>query len=248
MNDKAGPIAGVVGLLALIGVTATVMRSSSDPLARQVDDFIASSQNETPAERHADIAKRIAEAQALVDDPMFAKLDTKRQDVVHAHLAELVAFRGYVEALDKITPPRETRKDEQLRAIKSSLTQLKAPIEYQVEWSQTEAGQRQRQWLAEADALEKAVDGVANNYQKVYDEASALLKDSEGANLPARARKILDEANRLPAPESDGGKAIAGAPKVTYGTVFAFSRVDFVYDKWKKQREKLERLAALGKS
>lgn len=247
MNDmKAGPIAGIVGLVALIGVTVTMLRPSSSPLPQQVDDFLEASQKETSQERHADLTRRIDEVQALVNDATFDKLPVKKQDAVRAHLTELTAYRSFVEQLDKITPPRDLKKDEQLREVKSALTQLQAPIEYQVEWSQTEAGQRQRQWLADIDALEKEVDRVAKGYQTMVDEARKL--DPEGANLPQRARKILDEARKLPTPEADRGKMVPGSTSVTYATVFAFSRVDYIYDLWKKQRERLQGIAALGKS
>lgn len=248
MNDmKAGPIAGIFALAALVGVTVTMMRTGSTPLPQKVDDFLDKSRSETVQERHTDVAKRVEEIQALVSDPLFAKLPPEKQKAVKAHLVELSEYRDYVERLDKITPPHDAKKDEQLRDIKAGLVQLRVPIEYQVEWSQTEAGERHRQWLDDATALEKAVDAAEKGYQKVNADAETLRKDAEGANLPARAAKILAEGSKLPSPEADNSRKIPGSQNVTYATVFSFARVDFVYDKWKKNKEVLLNIKSLGK-
>lgn len=243
---KSGPIAGIIGVVALIGLAVTMLRQGAS-LPQEVDAFLERDSGENPAARHKDAPGRIQEAEALVNDSQFDKLPASKQEQVRGRLRELKAYQEYVAKLDKITPPRDAHGLEQLDQIKSGLVALTAPIEYQVEWSQTEAGMRHRAWLQDVEAIEKAVDELMKGYEKLAAEGREVLKDAEAANLPKRARKVLADARKLPSPESDKDKRLPQSAGVTYATVFAFPVVQHAYREWTAPREKLQRLAELGK-
>src|SRR5579859_2433514 len=247
MRDK-GPIAGLVTLVvvAIGGVVAVFSPRPSD-LPAKVQAYFDKADAQTPPERHREVSAQIAELQTLADDPEFAKLPKPKQETVTGRLTELNAYQGYSQEMDAVASPASVSNEATLKEIETQLAKIKVPVEYQVEWSQTEAGLRHRQLQDAARALDRAVADTERSYRKVADEAQELHETSEKADLPGRARKIIAEAEKLPTPVADKDKPVPGSKEVTYAAVFRFERVNAEYQRWEKGRPLLKRLASLGK-
>jgi len=65
------------------------------------------------------------------------------------------------------------------------------------------------------------------------------------ANLPKRAKEVLDFARAYPDPERDKSRPVKESARVTYGAAFNIASLDNLYGQWKKTREELEPFAKL---
>ena len=241
-DTKAGPIKcgghhRAAAALSMFGRTAD--------LADTVQKYFDTADAQTPAERHRDVPEQIKTLEVFEADAGFAKLPKTKRDAVTDRLAELRAYQAYLGDLEKIPSVATATSNEKLKELEQQLGKLKVPVAYQTEWSETDAGVRRRALESDAQTLRRAVADLTSAYRKVADEAEELLRNSEAAGLPARAKKILMEADKLPSPD-ETSRPIPGASDVTYATVFAFTSVKAEYQRWQKAREQVKGLAKLA--
>jgi hypothetical protein len=161
--------------------------------------------------------------------------------------APLEVYQDFEKRLNDIVDPREARSEEQLQAIRESLAQLTVPTKYQAEWATSEAVQRYRAWSADAEALAKAVAAVRQGYQKITVEGRRVLADKDAADLPGRAREVLQMAKDLPDSSLERARLIPGSQRISYATVFEFPSIPEARTAWEAVRKELEPLAELAK-
>ena len=245
-------VAGSVLLALVVIPTGLVLsRRGGDGRALQdrVSAYQAREQDQPAAARHADLQLKIDELTELTTAAHFGRLPAENQEYVRGRLRELSAYRDYERKLDAIPDPKDARRDDELTEIKASLGQLSVPAEYLLEWGATEAYRRHAERLKDAEALEAAVARTEQRYQAVVHDGEQVLDNAAGANLPRRAREVLDRGRELPDPERDGGRPIPGSRRITYAAVFRFPRVaEFAGRVWPRVKKELEPLAELGKS
>ncbi|HEV3260932.1 MAG TPA: GTPase domain-containing protein [Gemmataceae bacterium] len=243
----AGSIAVVAALVCLFGVFLflDLQNKGAGPLEVQVDQFLAQDIQQTPARRHEHLQQDVIKLTEWMNDPAFAKMPQSTQDQVRRRLDELKAYQEYEAKLNQITDPQEAKNLAQLQEIATALTRVNVPPEYPEEWRQTRAGRRQADWLEDADAMTRAVTEVGDWYLKLARDGKQVLDNSEAANLPARAKKVLDKADKPPFPEKDPDHPLPGTKRATYAAVFAFDSVAEARRKWEEVRKKLEPFAKL---
>lgn len=244
-DTKAGPIAGAAGIIALLAAALSMFGPRNTDLADKVQQYFDTADAQTPLERHRQVSEQIGTLEGFEGDAGFARLPKTRRDAVTDRLSELKAYQNYSDELAKITSAGNASSEADLKALEQQLAQLKVPVAYQTEWSDTDAGTRRRHLESDVQALRRALAETAASYRRLADESEELLKNSEAAGLPARARKIVAEAEKLPTPE-DKLKPIPGASDVTYAPVFRFSAVKAEFERWEKARPDVQRLAKLG--
>ncbi len=230
-----GPVAGAAGILAVLGVAIAMFSGGQPMLAEKVDAYLKRVNAQSVREQHQDISTQLSELDALLNDAQFGKLTASRQQALRERRAELSAYQAYASEVEQVPAPSTLTRAAALKAAQEQLASVKVPVEYQVAWSQTEAGERQRKLLDEFQALERAVAEMEQTYEKLNARVRELLKDSEGAGLPDRARKILADARKLPTPATLSGS-----------TAFGFERVQEQYRLWQKNEKKLREIAALS--
>jgi hypothetical protein len=243
----AGSGALVIALgLITTGLLVTRQERAPNQLETRIDRWRAQEQEQSPVARHRDLPAKIEELTNLANDPAFAALPENKQEDVRRRLRELRAYQSYETRLNEVLDPRDARSLEQLSEIETTLSRLEVPAEYRTEWSQTPAGRRHAEYLEDVKALRSAVAKVEAWYQKLNKEGQQVLDNASAANLPARAKKVLDEARTPPFPEREPDKSLQGDRRVTYATVFAFTEVAEARRKWEEDvKKKLEPYARL---
>lgn len=243
-------VAGVfaaVALLAALGTMLFFIRPGLDvaELENRVSHLQAREQDQSPQARHKNLKNKIDELEDVLSNAAFPRLPPPKQEYVEHRLKELTAYREFEKSIDKIPDPRTARRESQLDEIKEKLLGL-IPADYQVEWSQTEPGQRRAALLDDVQAIETAVQTVLDGYNRLVKSGKQVLDESSKPNLPSRARKVLDDAKAVPDPKNDQTKLIPGSERVTYATVFAYSRVHDLVRQWDEEiKEKLAFAASL---
>jgi hypothetical protein len=234
----------------VLGVALLVLArqwSEATPLEAQIDHFRTRDQEQTPRARHRQLQKDIAELEQWASDPAFTTLPEDRQEFVRARLEELKAYRVYANQVHQIDP-RTARSEAQLRELEIKLAQLRAPAAYREEWSQTDAGREHADWLEDVAAIRVAVPKLQAWYNQLTTAGRQVLDDVTGPNLPARAKKVLDDAQNPPFPESDPDKLLPGAKRTTYVTALHFNGVEKARREWDEVKKKLEPAAGLERS
>jgi hypothetical protein len=243
-------VAGTTGLLLILGALAATLLinrfSQASRLEVRVNKYQARDQEETRATWHRRLNTNIEELTELAKDPQFSQLSDEQQSFVRGRLKELKAYQDYEKKLDEIGNPKEVRTEEQLRRIRASLAGLTAPEEY--DWHQTEASRRRENWLQDCDDLEDTIRRVKKDYELLIQKGQEVLDKQKEANLPKRAKDVLDFARSYPDPEKDKNRQVRESARVTYGTVFGIIGVEDIYLRWKKIKEDLEPFAKLEKS
>ena len=242
---------GLLGLIAL-GVGAQQLftggsGNGSQNLEQWVDAYLESDRKESAADRHADPDKRVRQLVEVMGAPGFGKLPQAKQDAIRNRHRELRDYQEYQAALEKIDDPRDARTDEQLKKIRAALAGVRAPPEYLAEWAGTPARDRHNEWLADAEALAKAVQDVAQGYAALARAGQQVLDTASAANLPMRAKEVLDRARELPDPQGSRAALIPGSRRVTYAAVFGFADASAAHTRWQRVRKTLEDLAGLRK-
>src|SRR5262249_45002725 len=175
--------------------------------------------------RHRDVPVKIEELTSLANDPAFAELPESKQEGVRRRLRELRAYQSYENQLNDVLDPRDATSLEQLSEIEAALSKLEVPAEYRRGGRQPPAGRRQPESREDVKPLGSEVEKGEAWYHKLNKDAQQVLENAPAANLPARAKKVLDEARTPPFPEREPDKPLPGDRRVIYGTVFGFTSV-----------------------
>jgi hypothetical protein len=239
-----GVIAAIIGLV--VGVPTLVRHPEPGPLEQQVAQLQAEEQGQSVGARHRDIADRIDKFQAVVQAPGFDRLPPSLADYAPVRLQELQAYRDYTKEVERLPDPAEAEDRRALSAARARLDQVKAPAEYEVEWRETDAGQRYARLVADGNALDAALKAVRDGYRKVTEEGTAVLREKDRPNLPGRARAVLARAEKLPGPNEDRLRTVPGSDRVNYAAVFRFDEVQQAYAAWVEVRATLKPIAALA--
>jgi NADH dehydrogenase/NADH:ubiquinone oxidoreductase subunit G len=255
-RTPARPVAiaagGILGLLAAAIGAQQLFFSDSKPSGgdspeQVVDRFLEHDRQASNAERHQEVDKKITRLLALTAMPGFGQLPKPKQDAIRNRHRELRDYQEYEKNLARLDDPRKARTEEQLKKIKTSLTELRVPPEYLTEWSGTLARDQHTERLAECEALEKAVRHTVEGYQQLLREGQLVLKQSAEPRLPQRAKEVLDRARELPDPKRGQADFIPDTRRIPYTAVFQFSGMSELHGQWLKLRKTLEDLAGLGK-
>jgi GTPase SAR1 family protein len=237
-------VASMVGILALLliaGALLVFLWEKPGPLEARVARYRSRETSLTPAAAHRNAKAKIDELSGFVRDPAFERLPDSARDYVSNQLHELQAYEAFTSKLGQITDPADATSMSQLDQIEASLKQLSIPEEYRVDWSQTELGRRYTDWIDDVAALRGAVLKVEGWYQKLARDGQQVLDNINGPNLPARARKVLEESKTPPFPENDNERPISGSRRLTYANVFSFNNVRAARSKWEEEiKKKLE--------
>jgi hypothetical protein len=244
-DTHAGPIAGVAGIVALLAAALSLLGPRDADLADKVQKYFDAADAQTPAERHRDVSDQVKTLEGYEADTGFARLPRGKRDAVTDRLVELRVYETYAGDLDKLPAIATVSSEEKLKDLEQQLGKLKVPVAYQTEWSETDAGRRRRALESDAQALRHAVAELTAAYRKVADEAEELRRNSEAPGLPARAKKILAEADKLPTPD-DKSKPIPGTADVPFSTAFGFPALKAEYQRWQLGREPVKGLAKLA--
>ena len=244
-DTHAGPIAGVAGIVALLAAALSLLGPRDADLTDKVQKYFDTADSQTPAERHRDVPEQVKTLEGFEADAGFAKLPKTKRDAVTDRLVELRAYETYANALAQVPSVATANTEERLNELEQQLGKLKVPVAYQTEWSVTDVGRRRNALESDAQLLRRAVADLSAAYRKVADEAEELRRNSEAPGLPARARKILAEADKLPTPD-DKLKPLPGAADVTFATAFGFTSLKAEYERWQRAREQIKGLAKLG--
>jgi hypothetical protein len=234
------------GLLVL-SLPLTHRLSEPSALEKQIDHYRAHEQEQSTLARHRQVQQQLADLEAWVSDPDFAALPRDKQAYVRARLEELQAYRDYEDQLLQVMDPRDARSRAQLDDIERDMNALVPPPVYREAWSQTDAEALRADRLEDIAAIRRALGGVETWYQKLAQEGRKVLDSADAANLPARARKVLDADKTPPFPDKDPDKPLPGARQATYATLFGFTTVADNRRRWDEVKKKLEPLAALEK-
>jgi len=236
-----------IGGIVLVGIITALNIPRSGGKAALLEEQVHSQREREqqlgPAGRHKDIETQIEDLRAFRNDTGFANLTPAKQEYVRARLQELVAYREYEKKLAAITDPKDAHNEEQLERGRAELAELKVPAEYLVEWSDTEADVRHRELVADARALKSALEQCRKTYQDLIRDGKKVIETAAEANLPRRARDVLDRANALPHPSRDQDRLIPGSSRITYATVFDFPDVKMlVSTQWQGIEDSLKPL------
>lgn len=232
-------VMGVVMAVTVLGTLAALLvlyRPGLDAaeLEFRVDHLKAREQEQSAVARHKNLRNKIDEFSDVVDHAAFNKLPPLKREFVEHRLAELTAYGEFEKNIDGVPDPRTARRESQLQEIKEALLGL-VPAEYEEEWSKTEPAQRRTAMLEDIQAIETALQGLLDGYDRLVKNGRQVLDESNKPNLPSRARKVLDEAKMLRDPKSDRDKLIPGSERVTYGTLFEYSRVKDLVRQWDEE-------------
>jgi hypothetical protein len=234
----------LVGLGALAAfLIAGRLEGDVSRLEARVERFQIRDQEKTAAAWHRFLRNDLDELKLLANDPHFSQLPESKKEFVEHRLRELTAYQEYEKKLDQIGDPKDARSEEQRKQIEIKLLQLRPPEEY--DWHQTEALNRRDNWIEDGRDLEDAIARVKKQYAELIEKGEAVLNHKNEANLPKRAKEVLDFARSYPDPERDKSRPVKESARVTYGIVFGIPSVDTVYLQWKKIRDELEPFAKL---
>jgi GTPase SAR1 family protein len=241
-------LAGSVGLIAVMGLVAfglVVSRkgSASSKLEIDVDRYRVADANATPAARHRKAKEKVDELSALASDPAFAQLPGDKREFVESRLRELKAYQDYEKKLGEIPDPMDARTEEQLRQVERSLVELPVPEAYRNTWTETDAARQRATWLDDIDALDRAIKSTKKSFQELTEAGNEVIRRKNEADLPRRAKTVLEKAAYLPDPKNDKDKLIPGSRRVTYGRIFEMVGVKQVLSQWDEVRQELERFA-----
>ncbi len=246
---------GLVLFMALLASYFFLIAPGKEPsaLEQQVDKYRSHDQAQSVAERFRELDKKLAELQTIKKDQEgFAALPAEKQAYVDEQIRRLRLYRDvygkFTRELREIMQPRDATSEEQLQQIEESLEKLQPPPELGAEWRQTPAGQVSQEWRRDIAAIRKAVARAENWYRKLLQDGRKVLDDVDAPNLPARAKKVLDEAKSPPFPDNNPDKELPGSATATYETVYKFTSVAEARDRWDEVRQKLQNVAKLGKS
>jgi hypothetical protein len=238
-----GTAAILLGLGALAAYLLMGRLEGQGRLETRVEKFQQRDHERTPAAWHRNLQNDLDELNQLVKDPAFHQLPDSKKEYLQARLKELTAYRDFEKKLDQIGDPKEARSEEQLKQIESKLQQLTPPEEY--DWHLTEATRRRDNWLQDIQDLRDAVARLTKEYEDLIQRGQAVLAKKNEANLPKRAKEVLDSARAYPDPERDKSRPVRESARVTYGAAFNIASLDNLYGQWKKTREELEPFAKL---
>jgi hypothetical protein len=242
----ASTVALLLGLGALAAFLISNRLEAQGRLESRVDRFQVREQERTPALWHRFLQGDLDELALLANDPGFPRLPDAKKEYVQGRLKELTAYREYEKSLDQIGDPKNARSEEQLKKIENKLHELAGPDDY--DWHLTEACRRRDNWIQDCHDLYDAVARITKEYEELIQKGQAVLDKQNEANLPKRAKQVLDLARTYPDPERDKSvkdRAVKESSRVTYGVVFGNANVDRVYEQWKNTRKKLEGFASL---
>jgi len=257
-----GTVLGAVGLVVLLasGALWIATRPGRSNQAADLQNKIESykfQEGLTAAERlqgsPEQINQRIAVFSEFHSDPRFGQLGPDLQDYVNRQLAELREYDTYYRKLLEARPPTDARTLPELKRIDEALkTTLVVPREA---WSQTRAGRRHEDQLADAAALLKAVKTADDWYAALREEGEALwtfARRQPGANGASidwtRWQKdvgaLLHRADAPPFRETD---RLRGPESPTWReSALRFDSVVLGHDEWERARGRLQRLLALS--
>jgi hypothetical protein len=240
-------VVGTVAILLGLGAVAfnLVMGrlEGQGRLETRVEKFQQRDHERTPTAWHRNLQSDLDELTHLVNDPAFGQLPDAKKEYLQGRLKELTAYREYEKKLDQIGDPKEARSEDQLKQIESKLQQLAPPEEY--DWHLTEASRRRDNWLQDIQDLRDAVGRLTKQYEDLIQRGQAVLAKKNEANLPKRAKEVLDFARAYPDPERDKSRPVKESARVTYGAAFNIASLDNLYGQWKKTRNELEPFAKL---
>jgi hypothetical protein len=234
---------GAAGVLLVVWLLS---RSGSEP--RALEDQVATLRARPAGDRYGEWEETLRELNAAGNHPSFSKLPKADQEFIHATQRALRAYEQYQGGLAAIHDPRTATDLEQLDKIGASLTALKIPSEYRVEWADTDAYKRHAAWMEDAQTLGWAVNRVQKSYEAVAVDGERVIKTANEANLPNRTKSVINVATSLPDPAKDKDRSIPESQRITYGVVFGFKPVMEAYQKWKGIEARLKPLLDLPPS
>lgn len=253
-------LTAVSALVLAAMVSLTVMfvvahhTDAAGVLASRVDD-VRYLDRETPAERLRgsleDLRRREKRLDDFEKDPDFASLKPDARDWVQNRHQEIITYLAYLEKLLLERSPAAERADD---ALTEQMNRLKTALALpQPDWAATAAGQRHKELLETAEAVQKSVRAARDWYEDERDRiAGELLTGRDAVNVEwaswaTRAEKLLSPDRRLSFRPSD---ALPGTVGLTYETVLRFDRVLTARAGWESDRDRLRRLldvsSALG--
>jgi hypothetical protein len=255
----AGGVAGAVAamLATMIGLTVTNHDTPATGLRAKVEE-VRFSEGATPAQRlrgtPSDLRKRLAEFTALRDDPDFGSLPGKDREFVQDRSGELEEYIAYCEALRLVPRPADVASSEKLAAVTEQLQSLAPPRD---DWVETEAGRQRAEWLAEAEALAKAVAREKGWYDENTERARELWVFARYRPTPEAPAidwsgwydevvRLSDPARRSPFDDA----ALIPGTKLTYASARRFDQATEARAEWEGVKDQLQRVidvaAALG--
>ncbi len=238
-----GTVAILLGLGALAAFLIVGRLEGQSRLEARVEKFQVRDQERNPAAWHRNLQSDLDELTTLVNDRSFHQLPDSKKDYLQGRLKELTAYREYEKSLDQIGDPKEARTEDQLKQVENKLHQLAAPEDY--DWHLTEACRRRDNWIQDCHDLDDAIGRLTKQFEELIQKGQAVLDRQNEANLPKRAKEVLDFARSYPDPERDKMRPVKESARVTYGAVFGIASVDNLYSQWKRTRDKLEPFAKL---
>lgn len=238
-----GTVAMLLGLGAVAAFLITSRLEGQSRLETRVEKFQIRDHERNAAAWHINLQSELDELATLVKDPGFGQLPDAKKEYLLTRLKELTAYREYEKNLDQIGDPKDARSEDQLKQVKSKLLELVPPEEY--DWHLTEAYRRRDNWIQDCQDLNEAIARITKQYEELIQKGQAVLDKQNEANLPKRAKLVLDFARTYPDPERDKSRPVKESARVTYGAVFNIASVDNLYMRWKNTRDKLEPFAKL---
>src|SRR5439155_14743343 len=220
----AGTAAMLIGLGALATfLIASRLEGAAGRLETKVEKFQVRDQERTQATWHHSLKKDIDDLALFAGDPQFEKLPESKREFVQRRLTELKAYQQYEKSLDQIGDPKDARNEEQLKQIEAKLIHLTPPEDY--DWHQTEAYRRRDNWIEDCQDIQDAIARLKKQYAELIARGEVVRAHKNEANLPQRAKEVLDFARSLPDPERDKTRPVKESARVTYGVVFGFTSV-----------------------
>jgi len=240
---------GILAILAAAGALLFHNWEKPSQLEGRVNRYRAREAQLAPRAAHRNAKNKIEELDGFIHDPAFLRLPANTQDYVNEQLRDFQAYESFEQRLNQLTDPADAIALNQLNELEASLGQLTMPEEYRADWGQTEAGRRYSEWLEDIAALRAAVLKIEGWYQKLVHDGQQVLDNINGPNLPARAKKVLQEARTPPFLENDKDRLLPGSKRLTYANAFSFANVREAQRKWEEEiKKKLEPYAKFDNS
>jgi len=240
---------GILAILAAAGALLFHNWEKPSQLEVRVNRYRAREAQLTPRAAHRNAKNKIEELDGFIHDTAFVRLPANTQDYVNEQFRDFQAYDSFEQGLNKLTDPADAITLIQLNELEASLGQLTMPEEYRTDWAQTEAGRRYSEWLEDIAALRAAVLKIEGWYQKLTHDGQQVLDNINGPNLPARAKKVLQEARTPPFLENDKDRLLPGSKRLRYANAFSFANVREAQRKWEEEiKKKLEPYAKFDNS
>ena len=241
-------LVGTAAMLLGLGALAAFLivgriANPSHGLEARVEKFQLHDQERTPAAWHLSLKSDLDQLMLLVNDPHFEQLPESQKEFLQRRLGELSAYQQYERSLNQVGDPKDARNEDQVKQIEGKLTRLAPPDEY--DWHQTEANHRRDNWIQDCQDIEDVIVRLRKQYAELIEKGQVVLAHKNEANLPKRAKEVLDFARSIPDPERDKSRPVKEFARVTYGVVFGLTSVENIYLRWKKIRDELEPFAKL---